>query len=61
VENSSSPVGNGSIGQSVLGKKKPAPPPPPKKRSELGAPGNGAPPPIPMATKPKPMVSGQYS
>ncbi|KAM0129221.1 hypothetical protein ACHAP3_007954 [Botrytis cinerea] len=57
VENSSSPVGNGSIGQSVLGKKKPAPPPPPKKRSELGAPGNGAPPPIPMATKPKPMTS----
>ncbi|KAF7937567.1 uncharacterized protein EAE98_001881 [Botrytis deweyae] len=57
MENSSSPVGNGLNGQSVLGKKKPAPPPPPKKRSELGAPGNGAPPPIPMATKPKPMTS----
>ncbi|KAF7879150.1 hypothetical protein EAF04_000349 [Stromatinia cepivora] len=60
VENSSSPVGNvlnGLNGQSVLGKKKPAPPPPPKKRSDLGTPGNGAPPPIPVATKPKPMTS----
>lgn len=61
LENTSSPVGNGLNGQSLLGRKKPAPPPPPKKKVDLAAAGNAAPPPIPMATKPKPVVSGQYS
>ncbi|CAD6456558.1 73566304-e4ed-4fa1-b2ec-2376d408a925 [Sclerotinia trifoliorum] len=63
VEHSSSPTRHGLNGlnvQSVLGKKKPAPPPPPKKRSDLSTPGNATPPPIPKATKPKPLISGQY-
>jgi hypothetical protein len=58
VDAAESPVGNGT---SALAKKKPAPPPPPKKRgTEIGVPSAdaGTPPPIPLATKPKPSVSG---
>ncbi|KAM3070750.1 hypothetical protein ACMFMF_008198 [Clarireedia jacksonii] len=56
VETAESPVGNGTT---ALAKKKPAPPPPPKKRgTEIGVPSAdaGTPPPIPLATKPKPSL-----
>jgi len=46
----------------ILGKKKPPPPPPAKKKELMG---NGVgkeplPPPIPLSSKPKPQVSGNY-
>lgn len=56
---SGSPVGGPEGG--VLGKKKP--PPPPAKRRELMGTGiakEPVPPPIPMSSKPKPQVSGNY-
>lgn len=42
----------GAAASGVLGKKKPPPPPPPKRKPDLGGRADGAPPPVPMATRP---------
>ena len=56
-----SPIGNGALEGGAIGKKKP--PPPPAKRADLTGSGiskDAGPPPVPLSSKPKPQVSGNF-